>query len=222
MKKIITVVAVLIFIAFCFYIVFIHKIKNIRCESQFGPCSPHISHNFTQATEKGLLKSKSEVRKLLSENSYVGDFAIQYSFPSSLEVRILERKGYVAVANSLDSEYEIWDRSGNILEISTDTVLPKLLLYEPEKLSREQILFASDILSVLFRWKDIKVAHVSLEGIKIDLDSSNRLLLPLEGDKDVLMGSVRYILSWLNTNPQGSRIEIDLRYKNPVIRKTYE
>ena len=46
-----------------------------------------------------------------------------------------------------------------------------------------------------------------------------KVIFPLEGDIDVLLGSLRLILSQLNNDEREIRIgSIDLRFENPVLR----
>jgi len=53
------------------------------------------------------------------------------------------------------------------------------------------------------------------------------IIFPLEGDRDVLMGSLQLVLSQLNSGSEDFRIEealgskpkvVDFRYKNPIVR----
>ncbi len=59
-------------------------------------------------------------------------------------------------------------------------------------------------------------------SLVVDIPHERAVLFTLEGDKDALLGGLKLIMSRLNKIAQDSKIEgvteIDLRFKNPVVR----
>jgi len=57
--------------------------------------------------------------------------------------------------------------------------------------------------------------------LEASLDNGINVIFPTAGEVDVLIGSLRAILSQLNTGSEDTRIKastIDLRFDNPVVR----
>jgi len=74
----------------------------------------------------------------------------------------------------------------------------------------EKVMVITPIQSSILEEKELKI-----------ISQENKLIrFPIEGDIDVLVGSLRLIFSRLNEVPQGIKIvrEIDLRFANPVLR----
>ena len=71
----------------------------------------------------------------------------------------------------------------------------------------------------------INIGEIINDSLVIELDSGTKVLFPLEGDKQILLGALRLIDSKVTTEGEelsgvdGQVVEtIDLRYKNPVLR----
>ena len=69
----------------------------------------------------------------------------------------------------------------------------------------------------------INESIIENDYIKVKIKNYPQTLFSAEGDVDFLVGSIRLIFSRLNDEAEGIRMneirEIDLRYKNPVLRK---
>jgi hypothetical protein len=77
----------------------------------------------------------------------------------------------------------------------------------------------------MFSSYQVREGIIEDESLVIELSQGPRVIFPLEGEKEVLLGSLRLVLSKLNNDAQDSKIEnvsgasiIDLRFKNPVIK----
>ncbi|MBX4205966.1 hypothetical protein KW795_02105 [Candidatus Microgenomates bacterium] len=114
------------------------------------------------------------------------------------------------------------DKGGIIIEESDTSNLPNLLidpnlnviLKKGEKLSSE-FQFATLLLQKMYFVYNTNHANVSAYSISFDLNEK-KVVFPLNGDIDVLLGSLTVILSRLNSENNYSII--DLRYKNPILK----
>jgi len=71
----------------------------------------------------------------------------------------------------------------------------------------------------LYTFYSVDKGATTGDGFFIDNIRSKKVIFPLNGDKDLLLGSMNLIFSRLPSLKEASTIEtIDLRYKNPVLR----
>lgn len=207
------------------------KIKEIDCKSQFGPCNSSILASISTISNepRTLKESKDELKNIFSDNILVRDYSLHYQFPDIIEVNILERKPKYAIkVQGLDS-YALIDEEGYVLYFLGSTGLPFLIMNEAPPNAGEQVpkntSFALELLYGAFSAYQIREGKIENNGLVIELSQGPRVIFPLEGDRDVLLGSLRIVLSKLNNPDEDSKIEnvsgvsiIDLRYKNPVIK----
>lgn len=193
------------------------KVKKIVCQSQFGPCSQNILQKLEEAKGKRLIFAKRYIENILQKESLVLEYSTRYRAFQTYEVFMVEKKPAFSVTDSR-SDYLLMSLEGDVLDERSETALPKLIVTDLT-MDKDKIIFSGNILYSLFSWKGISLANIKGNSLYLTLDSGDIVIAPLTGDVDVVLGSLRIILSWLNKNPQGFRIEIDLRYKNPVIRQ---
>ena len=80
-------------------------------------------------------------------------------------------------------------------------------------------LFALKIIQGMDEMYQVTTGTIQNDTLTVDLTSGIRVLFPLEGsDPDILLGGVRLIYTKITTNYPGMYKEIDMRYKNPVLR----
>ena len=207
------------------------KIKEIVCQSQFGPCNASIlgSINKIGNGEKSFYDVKRELQGTLASNILVSDFSFHFQFPNIIEVNLLERKPKYAVKAKGTDSYALVDEEGYVIYFQDLTGLPVLITTEPPpnvgKIVSEEMFFALEVLSGMFSSYQVREGMIEGESLVIELSQGPRVIFPLEGEKEVLLGSLRLVLSKLNNDGQDSKIEnvsgasiIDLRFKNPVIK----
>ena len=80
-------------------------------------------------------------------------------------------------------------------------------------------LFAHDLAQGIFQMYQIRNFAIQNGSLLVELPGQIRVILPLDGDTDILLGSLRLIYSKIQAdgNPLGYS-QIDLRFKNPVLR----
>ncbi len=80
----------------------------------------------------------------------------------------------------------------------------------------EETLFALELLYDMFSFYQVQTGKIDKSSLVIELSRGPKVIFPLEGSHQVLLGSLRLVLSKLNSDSQVSTI--DLRFKNPVIK----
>lgn len=205
------------------------RIKDISCQSQYGPCNPQVAEELVKAKNLGLVSSKKVLTKTLSENILVKDYTIQFKLPSRFEVSLLERKARFALSNENQTQYVLVDMEGNVISSLASSNLPWVdtrdaLPLIGEKVG-EQTLFALNLVTGIFPYYSVSNAHLDGDSLIIELAEGPELIFPLKGDKEVLLGTSNLILTRLKSENQDSKIKnledikiIDLRFKNPVLK----
>jgi len=207
------------------------KIKNIVCQSQFGPCNASIlgSINKIGNGEKSYYDVKRELQGTLASNILVSDYSFHFRFPNIVEVNLLERKAKYAIKAEGTDSYALVDEEGYVIYFQDLTGLPFLTTIEPPpnvgKKVSDKVAFALEILYGTFSSYQVREGIIENESLVIELSQGPKVIFPLEGEREVLLGSLRLVLSKLNNDSQDFKIEnvsgasiIDLRFKNPVIK----
>lgn len=198
------------------------KIEKIECESQYGKCDEVIA-NSLQLTGN-YRDTKKTIKQRLEKDILVNSYLIQYQIPNKLKIDINLKKPRYAIFNG--SKYFLIDKDGLIIEESSEANLPTLNKENVNLIIGEKIeekdKFALSIISGLAYLYSINSGNIINNELRIVNNEGIIIRFPLEGDKDVLLGSLRLIFSRLNDETKGIRIEdtkeIDLRFKNPVLR----
>ncbi len=224
-KKILPVLLILFIVALVVTAPFLIKINDISCQSQYGPCSPDVSQKLDSFKGKSLAAAKKGISGELKSDSTILNFAFQLKFPSTLKVDLIENKAYYALVGKDLTNYFLVDKEGYVIKILPGTNLPRVIVDNPppnvgEKVGDKEI-FSLKIISDLWNLYQIKEGIMTVDGMTVILSQGIKVIFPLEGDKDVLMGSLQLILSRLNGEAKDFKINvsiIDLRFKNPVLK----
>lgn len=201
-------------------------IKNINCTSQYGECPNTILNGVSYVSGWDLQSAKKEIEKNLKDNYLIYEYLIQYKIPSTLELDIVIKKPKYAVKQRNSPEFFLLDKEGVFLEQNRQSNLPFVIVENFNNSLGERVndklLFASKI-NFQFNWLySVGVGEIKNDGFYTRLKEGVVVIFPLEGDVDSLIGAIRLIYSRLNESSNGIRMEnvreIDLRFKNPVIR----
>lgn len=202
------------------------KVKSITCSSQYGPCHAQLKNDLDNVGEMPYRKVQNAVRKILAANPQVEKYSLHFQLPSTLEINVIEKKADIAFVKEGNEKYEIVDTAGNVLGEATETQLPKIVVRDTD-LTNDQKKFTAGLLKELFRLYSTKLGHIENGGMVVETSVGPQVIFPLDGDIDLLLGKMQFVLSWLNSQGAGSTIEglsgnrvkvIDLRFKNPVLR----
>ena len=198
------------------------KVGDIACESQFGPCSQILVERLDMLEGKPIGDSRKQISEILTSEVLVKDFSVQILLPNRLQVNLLERKSKFALKVQSSDSLALADEEGYIVGIESQSNLPQLVVDSApgnvgEKVSDEN-LFAMQIVGDLFSFYQVREGKVSEGNLQVELKGKIRVIFPLEGDRSVLISSLELVLKRYDDAGDVPR-EIDLRYKNPVIRE---
>lgn len=139
---------------------------------------------------------------------------------------LLKKKARSRLASRDFDGFVILDKDGNVISIEKGSSLPIInvangqdINIKPGSKVPDNLFFAEQIERNVFAAYGIKLAILYTDRIEVKVENGPKVIFPTSGEVDVLMGSLSLILSHLNNANSEIRMgEIDLRYKNPVIR----
>ncbi|HKC04839.1 MAG TPA: hypothetical protein VKC54_03130 [Patescibacteria group bacterium] len=171
---------------------------------------------------KNLVSAKAGVSKALKKNYIVSDFSLQFKLPNILSVQVLAKKPVFALYNTATNQSALIGPEGETLSISSGTSLPRLFINQnlpkPGERVSANYLFALKLIGGVFEMYQVGEGDLQSGSLTVDLPGPIKVIFPLEGDRDVILGALKLI--YAKTQGEGSRkfSQIDLRYKNPVLR----
>lgn len=221
MKKIIylslATLVIMFFLAWPFFL----KV-DIKCQSQYGECSQEIIKGINSYRWHSLASAKAGVSKSLQANFLVSDYSLQFKLPNILAVNILVKKPSFALFDKNANQAALVDSDGEVLSIEPTTTLPVVYvnqnLSKPGKNVGEKNLFALKLIGGVFDMYQIASGEVQNDSLVVDLPGPLRVIFPLEGDSQILLGALKLIYSRTQGDLVGKFSQIDLRFKNPVLR----
>ena len=228
LKTFLIVLPVGIFLSFIYFLPRAIKVNTIDCESQYGPCNKFLMNGVDTVAGGRMIDVRSELNAMLSENIFVKQYSIAYNYPDEFKVLLVEEKPVYALKDK-SNETSLISREGYVLTTSNSTNLPTLLFpgLRPqvgEKVKEGQH-FALEIIYDIYPLYQIKRSEIDNLSLHVFFEDELEIIFPLEGDKEVLLGSLNLILTRLRGGEEEPRIEgvddveiIDLRFSNPVLR----
>lgn len=230
MRSALKILACLIILAIIWQIPKKIIIKHIDCESQYGACSPRLQELLRKYIGSNVSAAKKDIRAELTE-SVKEDLLIKYHYPGTLRVVVYETEPVFAFTNTEETDFRLIDHEGYVVSQSGETSLPyaKVTIELPaigEKID-DRYLFALSTLRDLAKSYEIQRGEITDEGLLVELPTKTKVLFPLDGDRDTILGSFVLVINQLNSVKATSTMEkaatvaektVDLRFKNPVIR----
>ncbi len=227
MRKIIVPFGLVTVIVFSFLMTLrIIKISNIECFSQYGDCPVEITSKLESVKSKSLSNSKKEISKILRDNFLISDFSTQFKLPSTLKVNLVIRKAVFALRQKDTDNYTLIDKDGYVVAISNSSNLPTVIVNEKLKNVGEKVsdrdLFSLKLINGVFNMYQVNFGDIRDDSLVVELPSDLTVIFPLEEsierDSDFYLGVLRLIVTKIETENSGKYREIDLRFKNPVLR----
>lgn len=201
------------------------RINELVCVSQFGPCG--LGDKLSGLTGRSLDEVKREVSNVLLQEDSIADFSIQFKIPGTLEVAVIEKTPKFALKDLKSGFFALVDKEGKVLKIVEESSLPAVgvagELPDVGETVEEEYFFALNILYNVFVSYAAVAGRIEDSSLVVNLPDGYKVVFPLAGDKDVLLGALRLLIERLNDRSKDSRInggisEIDLRFKNPVLK----
>lgn len=205
-------------------------IKSIDCKNQFGGCSDEVINSLNTASNQNLPSSIRTLKQILRNENLIIDYSIQYKLPDKIHVNIIEKVAKFSLKGTINNKIAQAGKNGEILSIVDISNLPTLEIDGRIPNVGESVpseyKFALEILESLSKIYQVRGGKIQGRQLHVVLGVSKTVIFPIEGDRDVLLGSLSLVLSNLDskrneTLSNGTRdipLTIDLRFKNPVIR----
>lgn len=220
MKKIPYVLAGIILLVLILSPLFI-KVE-VTCKSQYGECPSDITSRLTPLNSKSLFQVRRESSAILKKEFTVYAFSSQFKLPNRLEIDLLIKKPSFAIKDLTSGKYGMIDDRGVVLSVGDSTLLPTIFANQEIKVGEkvpDNILFALQLIQGINEMYQIKTGQIEDASLHVELPGQITVLFPLEGDVKLLLGEIRIVYAKvLSPEIAGKYKEIDLRFKNPVLR----
>jgi len=221
MIKKLSYLLVVIFIILLFLIPLFIKVR-IECKSQFGDCPAEVNSKLQTLNSKSLFSADRAIRKDLKESFLVSDFSIQFKLPNIMLVNVIAKKPYFALKDPSSGKFQLIDQKGIVLALADSSNLPTVVSTESVKKAGELIgtrdLFALNLISGVYEMYQVGYGVITNDALTVDIPHGVRVIFPLEGDSEVLLGSLRLVYTKVTASYLGIYSQIDMRYRNPVLR----
>lgn len=200
-------------------------IKNVECTSQYGECPPEILNNINVVSGHDMKVAKDNLERILGQTNQINNYLIQFKIPNTLKVDMNIKKPRYSIKNG-QGIYFMVDKDGLVLDrldkSSLPTIEDKAVDYKIGEFVNDKNLWTLKLIEKVAWLYTKNTGLIENNTMKVTMDEGITVLFPVEGDVDVLIGSLRLIFSRLNEGSQGIRMEdvreIDLRFKNVVLR----
>ncbi len=193
------------------------KVKKIECYSQYGLCSNEFLTKVNFFPGESIDATKKKISEELKSIKLIDDYSFRFRFPETVRIDLILKKPKYALYNKNTNETVVLDGKGTVLEKTGKTNLPYLVIDDNPPDIGETVEskkhFALELLYGIYYLYQVKSGEIVKDCLEIYIPDAGKVIFPLAGERDILLGSMKLILS-----RAGKFKEIDLRYKNPVIR----
>ena len=222
----ITLLFIIVIVLFVLLVPRMLVIKNIICINQYGSCQETLNLKLENLKGKSLEEVKQEVSAIMRQDLFVKEYVLRYEIPDRVVINAISKKAKFVLKSIDKDKLALVDQDGLVLGLRENSTLPKVFISADyatvgEKVSKRE-LFALNLVSDLYYFYQVKEGDMFEDRLEIYLSDGVKVIFPLEGDRNVTLGGLKVILSGLNQDVKDSRIkkvsEIDLRFKNPVLK----
>ncbi len=210
------------------------KVKAVECYNQYGLCSDELLTKVNTIVGDSFEAAKKKVTEEFNKTKLIDTYSFRFKLPATLRIDLILKKPKYALFQKITDEKVVLDDSGVVLEKVKETNLPYIVV--PDNLPDigetvgNKKTFALELLYGVYYLYQVKSGEILDDYLEVNVPGAGKVIFPLAGERDTLLGSLKLILSRLNTDtnspkigkvlPAGRQVkEIDLRYKNPVIRR---
>jgi len=217
MKKILIIISSAVILGLLFLTPFLIKVQ-IECRSQDGECPVGTNDKLSgqagssSAGQISLFQAKKNISKTLKKDPMVTEFSTQFKLPNIILVNIISKKPIFAIKDRTSGKYYLTSREGIILSTVDSSSLPTV-----EQDGSIPNLFALNIVLGVYQMYHVLYGVISNDTLVVDMGTGFRVIFPLEGDEQVLLGSLRLIYSKIQTSNPNNYKQVDLRFANPVL-----
>lgn len=223
MKRLILLITFLVLFLAIFLPRFLINVK-IDCRSQFGKCPPEIGDKVALSSGKKMYLAKNELNESLKTDFLVSAYSIHFKLPNILRVDVVVKQPVFALKNKDSAKFAQIDIQGTAISESDRTNLPYVItestLPKAGEKASDKDFFALKLMDGVYKMFQVRSGVVSNDALLVDIPGGVRVIFPLvDADREILLGSLKLIYSSIRNNENSTLYsEIDLRYKNPVLR----
>lgn len=193
-------------------------INNISCSNQYGSCDEALEQDLETIKGKSLKETKKLVVGILKQNLFVKEYTLRYEIPDKIRIYTIAKKAKFALKNIEADTYALVDQDGMVLGFGENSTLPKVVFAGKYAGVGESVgekeLFALNLISSMYYYYQVKEGIMVEDGLEVRMSDGVTVTFPLEGDREVLLGSLKIIKDSKITKVRA----IDLRFKNPVLK----
>jgi hypothetical protein len=171
---------------------------------------------------KFLFQAKIGATKVLKKDFLVSNFSIQLKLPNILLINTIIKTPTFSIYDKSQNKYLLIDENGSVLDLVGNSTLPNIskdnTSEKPGRVVSASDLFALKLVQGINEMYQVNRGAIQNDTLVVDIPNGIRVILPLEGDTQVLLGSLRLIYTKITSKYPGIYSQIDMRFKNPVIR----
>jgi hypothetical protein len=214
--SILFLVTIVIFISILFV-----KVR-VECRSQVGNCPDEMNIKLKSINSNYLFMAGMQASKILKDSFLVSNFSSQFKLPNILLINLVIKRPEYSILDKSQNKYFMIDHDGRIISLSESSNMPTILIDQLSVRVGDIIpvnnLFALQIMAGVYQMYQVKSGMIQNDTLVVDIPPGVRVIFPLEGDSQVLLGGLRLIYTKVVTDYNGKYSQIDMRYKNPVLR----
>jgi hypothetical protein len=187
-----------------------------------------MQKNLQALQGQNLEEVKIRIKTLIFNNPVITSYSTRFILPNSLMVNVLEKKPVYAIRPIADNIYFDIDKEGVAVKIQKENNLPlvttSLKLPNVGEKIDNKMLFGLEIVNSIYYSYQVVDAAVENDSLTVLLPGGITVIFPLEGNRDALLGAFKLIFERLKADNSGANNDlgkitnIDLRFKNPVLK----
>lgn len=229
-KRALIGLAVILVLGAIFLFSILHKVSSVSCMVENKSCPENINEVASSFVGQPMWSLNRNIRVKLQEFSEIEQFSTRISPLGDVSISVVLRDPIIAIKAEGSTEATFYTENGVPAGVGSVTSLPIIMV--KEQIDSSRIPFVVELSSELTRMLSIRTYELTQSALVLTLLDSRRLLYPLDGDVDTLLGATLITFSQLNAgtekliinNERGQPAEekvvqeVDFRFKNPVLR----
>ena len=213
-----------IYILLTFFLLFpflvlprIIKVRVVECYNQYGLCSNEFLTKVNPVLGESFDTAKKKISEEFKNTKLIENYSFRFKLPSTLRIDLILKKSKYALYQKNTNEIVVLDNKGVVLEKVQTINLPHVITVDnlPNigEVVENKKTFALELLYGIYYLYQVKSGEIVNDSLEVRIPDAGKIIFPLSGERDILLGSMKLILT-----RTGKFKEIDLRYKNPVVR----
>lgn len=195
---------------------------RVECATQFGGCPDEVKVNI-ESKGQTLMAVRRKIRRELAKDPFILEYNTQFKLPNIVLVNLVVNKPKFALKKSGEENVALINIGGTILSIDTNSSLPTVMGgvsdFTIGNKVQDSDLFALNLMNGVYEMYQIGNGEIQNGSLVVELPSQIKVLFPLSGDRDLILGTLRLVISRITVGGESGKYhELDLRFKNPVLR----